>query len=74
MLHENEDELPKEGMGSGISTCIKQLLLSDVYSVLQADQPDFSSDLFRTMPTLKDKSGKGIVACSYAGYRHERGL
>ncbi len=58
-----------EGMGSGISTGIKQLLLSDVDSVILAvsDQPYVSSDLFRTMVGWKDKSGKGIVACTYAG-------
>ena len=58
-----------EGMGSGISTGIKQLSLSDVDSVILAvsDQPHVSSDLFRKMQVLKDESGKGIVACSYAG-------
>jgi molybdenum cofactor cytidylyltransferase len=59
----------REGIGSGISAGIKQLLLSDVDSVILAvsDQPYVSSDLFRTMVAWKDKSGKGIVACSYAG-------
>src|SRR5882762_341108 len=58
-----------EGMGSGISAGIKQLLLSDVGSVILAvsDQPHVSSDLFGTMQALKDQSGKGIVASSYAG-------
>lgn len=58
-----------EGMGSGISTGIKQLLLSDVDSVILAvsDQPHVSSELFRTMIGWKDESGKGIVACTYAG-------
>jgi molybdenum cofactor cytidylyltransferase len=58
-----------EGMGSGISAGIKQLLLSDVDSVVLAvsDQPYVSADLFRTMTEWKDKSGKGIVACTYAG-------
>jgi molybdenum cofactor cytidylyltransferase len=58
-----------EGMGSGISTGIKQLLHSDVDSVILAvsDQPYVSSDLFRTMAGWKEKSGKGIVACTYAG-------
>jgi molybdenum cofactor cytidylyltransferase len=58
-----------EGMGSGISAGIKQLLVSDVDSVILAvgDQPYVSSDLFKTMQKLKDQSGKGIVACSYAG-------
>ena len=56
-------------MGSGISAGIKQLLLSDADSVILAvsDQPYVSSDLFRTMVGWKDKSGKGIVACTYAG-------
>ncbi len=59
----------REGMGSGISVGIKQLLLSDVDSVILAvsDQPHVSSDLFRTMLEMKVKSGKGIIACSYAG-------
>ena len=58
-----------EGLGSGISTGIKQLSLSDVDSVILAvsDQPYVSSDLFGKMQTLNDQSGKGIVACSYAG-------
>jgi molybdenum cofactor cytidylyltransferase len=58
-----------EGMGSGISAGIKQLLHSDVDSVILAvsDQPHVSSDLFQTMVAWKDQSGKGIVACSYAG-------
>jgi molybdenum cofactor cytidylyltransferase len=56
-----------EGMGSGISAGIKQLVLSDVDSVILAvsDQPYVSSDLFETMIAWKDQSGKGIVACSY---------
>jgi molybdenum cofactor cytidylyltransferase len=58
-----------EGMGSGISAGIKQLMLSDADSVILAvsDQPFVSSDLFETMIAWKDQSGKGIVACSYAG-------
>jgi molybdenum cofactor cytidylyltransferase len=58
-----------EGMGSGIFTGINQLLFWDVDSVILAvsDQPYVSSDLFKTMLKLKDQSGKGIVACSYAG-------
>ncbi len=56
-----------EGMGSGISAGIRQVMLSGVDSVVLAvsDQPHVSSDLFRTMQALKDQSGKGIVACSY---------
>ena len=63
----NEDW--REGMGKGISAGIKQLMLSDVDSVILAvsDQPYVSSDLFETMKSLKEKSGKGIVASSYAG-------
>jgi molybdenum cofactor cytidylyltransferase len=63
----NEDW--REGMGSGISAGIKQVLLSDVDSVILAvsDQPHVSSDLFGTMKELKNQSGKGIVASSYAG-------
>jgi molybdenum cofactor cytidylyltransferase len=59
----------REGMGSGISAGIKQVLPSDVDSVILAvsDQPYVSSDLFGTMQSMKDQSGKGIVACSYAG-------
>jgi molybdenum cofactor cytidylyltransferase len=58
-----------EGMGSGITTGIKQVLLSDVDSIILAvsDQPYVSADLFETMKAKKDQSGKGIVACSYAG-------
>jgi molybdenum cofactor cytidylyltransferase len=58
-----------EGMGSGISAGIKQLVLSDADSVILAvsDQPYVSSDLFETMIAWKDQSGKGIVACSYDG-------
>ncbi len=58
-----------DGMGSGISAGIKQVLLSGVDSVILAvsDQPHVSSELFRNMEKLKDESGKGIVACSYAG-------
>ncbi len=58
-----------EGMGSGISAGIKQLLLSDVDFVILAvsDQPYVSSDLFKTMLEMKVKSGKRIVACSYDG-------
>jgi molybdenum cofactor cytidylyltransferase len=63
------NELWREGMGSGISAGIKQVLLSDVDSVILAvsDQPHVSSDLFQSMRALKDQSGKGIVASSYAG-------
>ena len=58
-----------EGMGSGISAGIKHLLLSDVDSVILtvSDQPHVSSDLFLTMLKMKARSGKRIVACSYAG-------
>jgi molybdenum cofactor cytidylyltransferase len=58
-----------EGMGTGISAGIKQVLLSDVDAVILAvsDQPYVSSDLFGTMVKWKDQSGKGIVACTYAG-------
>ncbi len=58
-----------EGMGSGISAGIKQVLLSDVDSVILtvSDQPHVSSDLFRMMLEMKAQSGKRIVACSYAG-------
>jgi len=58
-----------EGMGSGISVGIKQVMLSDVDSVILAvsDQPYVSSELFGTMMEMKEQSGKGIVACSYAG-------
>jgi molybdenum cofactor cytidylyltransferase len=59
----------REGRGTGIAAGIKQLLLSDVDSVILAvsDQPHVSSDLFGLMQALKDQSGKGIVASSYAG-------
>jgi molybdenum cofactor cytidylyltransferase len=58
-----------EGMGSGISAGIKHLLLSDVDSVILtvSDQPHVSSDLFLTMLKMKARSGKKIVASSYAG-------
>jgi molybdenum cofactor cytidylyltransferase len=58
-----------EGMGTGISVGVKQLLHSDVDSVILAvsDQPYVSSGLFAKMLTLKDQAGKRIVACSYAG-------
>jgi molybdenum cofactor cytidylyltransferase len=58
-----------EGMGTGISAGIKQVLNSDVDAVILAvsDQPYVSSDLFGTMVKWKDQSGKGIVACTYAG-------
>jgi molybdenum cofactor cytidylyltransferase len=57
-----------DGMGTGIAAGIKRLLLSDVHSVILAvsDQPYVSSELFGKMQQLKEKSGKGIVACSYA--------
>ena len=58
----------QEGMGTGITAGLKQVMLSDIDSVILAvsDQPYISSDLFRTMIEWKDKSGKGIVACTYA--------
>ena len=58
-----------EGMGTGISAGIKEALQSDLDSVILAvsDQPYVSSGLFAKMLTLKDKSGKKIVASSYAG-------
>jgi molybdenum cofactor cytidylyltransferase len=57
------------GMGSGISAGIKQLLYSDVDSVILAvsDQPYVSSGLFRALIGRRNDSGKGIVASSYAG-------
>jgi molybdenum cofactor cytidylyltransferase len=63
------NEYWSEGMGSGISAGIKQLLLSDVDSVILtvSDQPYVTSDLFLTMLKMKARSGKRIVACSYAG-------
>jgi molybdenum cofactor cytidylyltransferase len=62
----NEDW--SDGMGTGIAAGIKRLLLSDVDSVILAvsDQPHISSELFLNMEKLKETSGKGIVACSYA--------
>jgi len=58
-----------EGMGSGISVGIRQAMLPDVDSVILAvsDQPYVSSELFGMMVEMKEESGKGIVACSYAG-------
>jgi molybdenum cofactor cytidylyltransferase len=58
-----------EGMGTGISTGIKQLLNTAVESVILAvsDQPHVTAELFRTMVANMDESKKGIVACSYAG-------
>jgi molybdenum cofactor cytidylyltransferase len=58
-----------EGMGSGIVAGINQLLLWEVDAVILAvsDQPYVSSRLFETMQQLKNQSGKGIIACSYAG-------
>jgi molybdenum cofactor cytidylyltransferase len=58
-----------EGMGTGISAGITQLMLSNADSVILAvsDQPFVSSDLFEKMKSSKDQSGKGIVASSYAG-------
>jgi molybdenum cofactor cytidylyltransferase len=63
----NEDW--RGGMGTGIAAGIKQIMLSDVDSVILAvsDQPFVSADLFESMQQLKDQSGKGIVASSYAG-------
>jgi molybdenum cofactor cytidylyltransferase len=57
-----------EGMGTGISAGIRQLKSSDVDSVILAvgDQPYVSSELFGRMLALKDQTGKGIVASSYA--------
>jgi molybdenum cofactor cytidylyltransferase len=59
----------RDGMGTGIATGIRQLLLSDVDSVIMAvsDQPHVSAGLFGMMQALKEQSGKGIVASSYAG-------
>jgi len=63
------NELWSEGMGTGISAGIRQAMLLDLDSVILAvsDQPYVSSGLFAKMLTLKDKSGKRIVASSYAG-------
>jgi molybdenum cofactor cytidylyltransferase len=63
------NELWHEGMGTGIAAGIKQAILSGVDSVIIAvsDQPHVSSGLFGTMQALKDRSGKGIIASSYAG-------
>jgi molybdenum cofactor cytidylyltransferase len=59
----------REGMGTGISIGIKQLLNTAVESVILAvsDQPHVTAELFRTMVANMDESKKGIVACSYAG-------
>jgi molybdenum cofactor cytidylyltransferase len=59
----------REGMGTGISAGVRQVMLSDVDSVILAvsDQPYVSSDLFRTMLEMKAQSGKAIIASSYAG-------
>jgi molybdenum cofactor cytidylyltransferase len=58
-----------EGMGTGISAGIKQVLNTAVDSVILAvsDQPHVTAELFRTMVANMDESKKGIVACSYAG-------
>ena len=58
-----------EGMGSGISAGMRQVLPSQVDAVILSvsDQPHVSSDLFGRMLALKDQTGKGIVASSYAG-------
>jgi molybdenum cofactor cytidylyltransferase len=58
-----------EGMGSGIASGIKHILHTDLDAIILAvsDQPHVSADLFRKMETLKASSGKGIVACAYAG-------
>ncbi len=58
-----------EGMGTGIAAGIKEVLPSDIDSVILtvSDQPYVSSGLFAKMLTMKDQSGKRIVASSYAG-------
>jgi molybdenum cofactor cytidylyltransferase len=58
-----------EGIGSGISKGIKQLSLWNVEAVILAvsDQPHVSAALFKKMLDTKIRSGKKIVACSYAG-------
>ncbi len=57
------------GMGSGISAGVRQILPMPVDGVILSvsDQPYISSDLFGRMLALKDQTGKGIIASSYAG-------
>lgn len=59
----------REGMGTGISAGLKELIFSDFDSVILAvsDQPHVSAELFESMRVLMDQSGKGIVASSYSG-------
>src|SRR3954451_1750196 len=51
----------RAGMGTGIAAGIKQVVLSDLDSVILAvsDQPYVSSRLFEKMKQLKKQSGKG---------------
>jgi molybdenum cofactor cytidylyltransferase len=60
-----------EGMASGIVAGLsKALLINDkLQNVIIAvcDQPFVSAALFRELINIKEETGKGIVACTYAG-------
>lgn len=64
-----QNEKWKEGMGSSIQTGINHMLThcSEATSViiLVCDQPFISADLLQQMMDTKNKSGKGITACTY---------
>lgn len=61
----------QEGMGSGISIGVAALVQKhgDLKAIITAvcDQPFVSAELFDSLVRMKQESGKGIVACAYAG-------
>ena len=64
------NQLWQEGMASGIVAGVTKLLsLNDNFQnviISVCDQPFVSSELFYQMISKKEKTQKGIVACSYA--------
>jgi molybdenum cofactor cytidylyltransferase len=66
-----KNEQWQAGMGSSIQTGMAYLLqhyptASNVL-ILVCDQPFITTDLLKEILTAKESTGKGIVACTYAG-------
>lgn len=60
-----------EGMGTGISAGAGQLIALNTNAewviIAVCDQPFVSASLFKAMMEKKRETGKGIIACAYAG-------
>jgi molybdenum cofactor cytidylyltransferase len=57
------------GIAAGVGAIINHLPVTENIIIVACDQPFVSAKLFEELSATQEKSGKGIVASSYAGTR-----